>query len=266
MILDKNKTNKAWEHLYNRLENDGLVRAKPSRKNTYIYLAGIVASAAVIILLFTLQPGTQLHTLYNNDNTLVTTLNDGSVVYLSEKSSLQYPEKFEEHKRNIYMEGSAVFDVAKKENCPFIIDTKLTQIEVIGTVFKVETNNGFELSVKQGEVKVTLKETQQQVNVKAGEIVVYNNRLLETNSRNEENILNPETVMKFKDEKLADIVNVINKNSKTLKINLSHNLYNLVLTVTFTNETPETIAELICAALDLEYKVQNETIFLYKRE
>ena len=46
--------------------------------------------------------------------TLVKTLEDGSVVYLAQESTLKYPEHFAEDKREVNLQGEAFFDVAKK--------------------------------------------------------------------------------------------------------------------------------------------------------
>ena len=50
---------------------------------------------------------------------LVTTLEDGSVVYLAQESTLKYPEHFATDKREVNLQGEAFFDVAKKHEQTF---------------------------------------------------------------------------------------------------------------------------------------------------
>lgn len=44
-------------------------------------------------------------------STLVTTLEDGSIVYMGGETSLQYPEHFSMDKREVSLQGNALFDV-----------------------------------------------------------------------------------------------------------------------------------------------------------
>ena len=59
---------------------------------------------------------------------LVTTLEDGSVVYLAQESTLKYPEHFATDKREVNLQGEAFFDVAKKHEQTFLIETEKVQI------------------------------------------------------------------------------------------------------------------------------------------
>lgn len=106
--------------------------------------------------------------------TLVKTLEDGSVVYLAQESTLKYPEHFAEDKREVNLQGEAFFDVAKKPEQAFTIETARVRVEVLGTAFNVRSNEGapFSLSVKRGKVKVLLKQEEQTVFVEAGETVI----------------------------------------------------------------------------------------------
>lgn len=91
--------------------------------------------------------------------TLVTTLEDGSVVFLAKETSIRYPEHFVSDKREVSLQGDAFFDVAKNRERPFWIDTEQVKIEVLGTAFSVKSveDAPFRLSVQRGTVRVTLK-------------------------------------------------------------------------------------------------------------
>ena len=69
---------------------------------------------------------------------LVTTLEDGSVVYLAQESTLQYPEHFTTDKREVNLQGEAFFDVAKNHEQTFLIETgkvRLSMYAVIRMIF-----------------------------------------------------------------------------------------------------------------------------------
>ncbi|WP_029902111.1 FecR family protein [Prevotella sp. 10(H)] len=270
MILkEKNDklTNEAWDALYKRFEDDGLLPAQEEKPKRVVFrpavlrwtaVAAVVsiclASALVIKQLNT--PKIETLTLQNNENTstLVTTLEDGSVVYLSQQASLVYPVHFEETKREVAMQGDAFFEISKNKEKPFIIDTETATIEVLGTAFNIvsKDSESFSLSVKNGEVKVTLKKDGQSVNVRAGEsVLLQSDNLTKKVSANTSQFESYLKQIHFKDEKLADVIRIINMNSGSTELALSPELKDRLLTMTLSNDSPETIAQLICLALNL---------------
>ena len=158
-------TDQAWNELYSRLEQDNLIPARGQKRLMRPVFAGMAAAIAVLCLCGALgiwllnDWGTdeRLLSLKNGpeDNTLVTTLEDGSIIYLAQDATLSYPEHFEADKRLVKLDGNALFDVSGNKQRPFLIETKYTTIEVVGTAFNVKNNgkNDFELSVQRGLVK-----------------------------------------------------------------------------------------------------------------
>lgn len=59
--------------------------------------------------------------------------------------------------------------------------------------------------------------------------------------------------MRFKDESLMNILRVINMHSSGLQLKTSPSLGERRLTVAFSGESPESMAELICLAMNLKY-------------
>jgi ferric-dicitrate binding protein FerR (iron transport regulator) len=66
-------------------------------------------------------------------------LEDGTMITLNAASSLRFPFKFNRSTREVYLEGEACFQVSKDARRPFIVNTPLTRVEVLGTVFNVNT-------------------------------------------------------------------------------------------------------------------------------
>lgn len=64
------------------------------------------------------------------------TLSDGTVVYLNASSTLIYQSDFQGEDRMIHLEGEAYFEVTPGSR-PFIVQTALGEIKVLGTSFNV---------------------------------------------------------------------------------------------------------------------------------
>ena len=65
-------------------------------------------------------------------------MSDGSVVWLKEKSTLEYPETFAEKVREVVLVGEAFFDVSRDSQRPFIIRSANFTTRVVGTTFKIK--------------------------------------------------------------------------------------------------------------------------------
>lgn len=270
-------TDAAWDKLYKRIKQDQLLPAveqKHRSRRAFLHTPAqrwIAVSAIVLLCIASalfireISPKTDMLTLHNQDSatTLVTMLEDGSVVYLSQTASLNYPSHFQKNKREVTLQGDAFFEISKNKERPFLIETEVVLVEVLGTAFNIVSKNNkpFSLAVKHGEVKVTLKETGQSVYVKGGEIVLLESGNLQRSTLTSFGQFNAYTKqIHFKDERLANIIDIINMNSDNINLELSPELAERRLTVTFTDDTPLMMAELICMALNLEYKTTDNII------
>lgn len=271
------KTDQAWNKLYNRLNKDGLVPVTNSRQPLYPLVVKWGAVAAVVIccvcisITYFMESEDEKRDMLTQRNdesgTLVTALEDGSIVYLEGRTTLQYPEHFSSEKREVGLQGNALFDVTGNRERPFIIETQDVQIEVLGTAFNVRSrdNSPFELSVQRGKVRVTLKKNGQDIYVKAGETAtLLSQKLHLSNTTDDEQFQRYTKNMRFKDQRLADIIRAINLREQEINLQTSLQLGGRRLTVTFSDNTPETITELICVALNLKYKREGDTFILYE--
>lgn len=69
------------------------------------------------------------------ENTVV--LADGTTVHLNAGSKLTYPIRFVGKRRTVILEGEAYFDVVADEKRPFVVQTHLGEVIVLGTAFNV---------------------------------------------------------------------------------------------------------------------------------
>jgi ferric-dicitrate binding protein FerR (iron transport regulator) len=65
------------------------------------------------------------------------TLSDNSTIWLNSGSKLVYPVCFDEKKREVFLEGEAVFEVSPDQAHPFHVLSRNLEIKVLGTVFDV---------------------------------------------------------------------------------------------------------------------------------
>lgn len=87
----------------------------------------------------------KIDTSQNNFNQLIVPLGkrsvltfaEGSKVWLNAGTRIVYPAVFQEHKREIYIDGEAFLEVSRNEDSPFIVKTNKMHVEVLGTSFNV---------------------------------------------------------------------------------------------------------------------------------
>ena len=267
---------KAWETLYSRLEKEQLL-IDDSENSTYnkqkIPVKWIAIAAAICagfifsIFYYPKNKDNSMVFFQNKDNSgaLVTTLEDGSTVYLANNASISYPFAFETNRRKVELTGNALFCVTKDEKRPFIIESNGITIEVEGTIFAIHSSpdTPFELSVKQGKVNVHTNIDKTIVPVEAGETIIQNTDGLSKSEITNSLIFDYFTdKMCFKDEQLKNIVHAINTIYGSPVIIAEEEINNRTLTVTFENNTVETMTELICIALNLEQINKQDSIFI----
>ena len=85
-------------------------------------------------------------------------LSDGTTIWLNSGSKMIYPVVFNDDRREVYLEGEAIFDVTHDKDHPFVVLSEDHEIEVLGTVFCV-TNYLDESSIntvlKSGSVQIS---------------------------------------------------------------------------------------------------------------
>jgi transmembrane sensor len=85
------------------------------------------------------------------------TFSDGTQVILNSASSLNFPRRFHDANRVVYLEGEAYFKVVPNSAYPFIVRTQGVDVEVLGTEFNVrgwEHDPEVKVIVREGKVSV----------------------------------------------------------------------------------------------------------------
>ncbi len=95
---------------------------------------------------------------YVNDGTKLKEINlpDGSLVQLYPGAKVSVPSSFQGNKREVFLIGTAFFDVHKNKNKPFFVYSDALVTEVVGTSFTVKADKGLnEVEVATGKVYVS---------------------------------------------------------------------------------------------------------------
>ena len=92
-------------------------------------------------------------------------LPDGTTVWLNASSKLTYGDDFMEKERRVQLDGEAFFDVVKNEGKPFIINTAVMNVRVLGTSLNVRAYAGdkkAEAVLIRGKIEVQVKRRPQE--------------------------------------------------------------------------------------------------------
>jgi transmembrane sensor len=272
-------TDKAWNVMYARLEKDGLIEEHMAHHEISMFHAipfwmKWAASFLVLIttglFLFSILTTDNQHQVLTNseNNTMIQVLQDGSIVYLAEHSTLTFPSRFNRKQRTVTLQGQAFFDIQYNPEKHFTVETETMNVKVLGTSFNIKSDNTgfFEILVEEGLVEVQKRIPDGQImEVGPGEqLSVSDNTFHKTISHDMTASSWRTTRMQFKDETLENVLSVISRNYNT-RLYLEHdNLKSRRLTVTFYNNTLPTIIELICLSMDLEAEEHPDTSILFK--
>jgi ferric-dicitrate binding protein FerR (iron transport regulator) len=100
-------------------------------------------------------------------------LPDGSIIWLKENSSLDYPGKFNSDTRTVSFTGEALFEIAKNKDHPFVIQSGALTATVLGTSFNIKSSDSaIQVNVLTGQVSLAVQ-GRQPVIVSANEKAVY---------------------------------------------------------------------------------------------
>jgi len=157
------------EELYAKIqqqiqEPQRIIRFRPGRI-LFSVAASLLLFAMAFIIWTQLNHSKQsIQVVYNETNSVKkVNLEDGSVVWLNEKTKLSY--QFSNKWRKIELDGEAFFEVQRDVRRPFSVKTGNLNTIVLGTSFNVEAfaeDKRVEVSLTKGKIKVQIDEAQAQ--------------------------------------------------------------------------------------------------------
>jgi len=110
------------------------------------------------------EPGKQIDWILRQntgDTAIALVLADSSKITLWPGASVRYQHNFgQAAKRELHMQGQALFNVAKNKEKPFIVYSGFISTTALGTAFLVtENNNGISVRLTEGKIVVAVTDT-----------------------------------------------------------------------------------------------------------
>jgi transmembrane sensor len=271
---------KAWSKLYSRLDDNGFIpKTGPVRSQLHISNFLRIAAAAIILLgigagitymgqrgIFT---GKTVIATSANQKNLQVTLPDGSIIFLNRNTVLSYRHNFGKNGRKVTLNGEAFFDITPDSLNPFIVNTGIARIKVVGTSFNVISDNSesaVEVYVETGKVMVSDKGSDKSIVIEPGFVGTVNKKIASKKVNDNPNymswntnllIYNGQTLnVVFRDLKKVYDMNIVADNPEIL---------NYPWSAPIINQPQEKIIRLICASFDLGYSKEGDVYHLHRK-
>ena len=203
------------------------------------------------------------------ENPMELILEDGTEVTVNRNSVLRYPKSFDGSERKVYLSGEAWFDVARDTSLPFVVDAGAALVEVLGTSFNVNAyreNPTVEITVQSGLVALSSKADQQdQIVMKAGSGGRFDKSLkqLKLIPTSDPNSISWKTRELFFDAtRLSEVCADINKVYGVRIVIMNEELATCPLTVTFRDQSLESVLKVLESTLDLQISRNGDDIRL----
>ncbi len=263
-------TDEAWARFRQRTEREATparVIELPARRFEWRRAAAIVL---IVIMsgagyyLFNQWSGADMIALHSENNVLIDTLSDGSVVTLNKNATLYYPKNFKGDLRNVKLEGEAFFDVAPDKSKPFVIDVNDVSVTVVGTSFNIKsTTERTEVIVETGIVEVAKKEHMVQLRPEEKAIVLKDD-VAPVKQRNTDELYNYYRTREFvcNATPLWRLADVLTQAYNVEIVIGNERIRNLPLTATFQNESLDSILKIVSETLNVQVERKNGNIIL----
>jgi ferric-dicitrate binding protein FerR (iron transport regulator) len=233
--------------------------------------------AAVLIITAAIAGGywwyrhSQWQTFTASTNNQQVTLADNSVVILRKGSSISYPRTFNKKQRLVKLTGEAFFQVHHNDQQPFIINTPLSEVQVVGTSFMVnarETSD--EVVVVTGKVHVAdKKQTGNEVLLTPGQRVVLQQDHFYQNQVTDSNFIAWKTgLLNFKNASVQKVLQDLSDYygiQAELDTTAARDTAALTITVRFDNQPLEQALDEIRLITGLEMKKEADKVIFYRK-
>jgi len=194
-------------------------------------------------------------------------LPDNSKVTLNANSYISYPAKFADNDREIVLRGEALFDVAHDPERPFHVTTNEIKVMVFGTLFDVKAyddDNLLLVSVASGKVGVVTSDMQ--MTLLPDEQIKWD----KTTGKSEKLAVEADKYLSwtsgtlyFNRTPIREVVNMINRRYSTMEVILADGEYSNLISGEFDNKEWKAVVTSIIYSTRLQFKQENNRIFLF---
>ena len=207
------------------------------------YAAALLLVAAAAFLLLRGGDELQMLEVIADNGPQEVLLPDGSQVWLNEQATLRYPNRFENNKRQVELEGEAFFEVTHNPDKPFTVRADDTETRVLGTSFNIREQEGNRLELVLLTGKVRFSRANDWEILAPGEKLIVNEEGAISKSLNgERNFMSWRTRrLEFDSTAMRDVVKDVEAlYGVQLSID-SETISNCPLTTTFQNDSLEDV-------------------------
>lgn len=278
-------TKEIWEEssdtINTRVEQKMLEEIRKSTRKTNTrktrILWTVAASLAILVLSglsFFLVKKEPVHNAYKNMVVSVAkgqkaaiTLPDGSKVWINSDTELSYGTRFNDKERCIELTGEAYFEVAKRENCPFIVQVGEIGVKALGTAFNVK---GYadeeEITTVLLNGKVEVYNAFERMQLLPGQCLAYNRKqslMKKTNVSDIQTfILWKNDSFAFEDQPLVSITTVLSRQYNVVFKFTDESLKNYKYSGTIKNTSLQSMLQMFALTSPLSYEMQDSVIVL----
>ncbi len=255
--------NEAWKRFQARTRHTEPGKTKTMRR--WLQRAAILFTCVTALALAYYGWNRSKETLYaSHQEPKPETLPDGSLAILNKNSEINYSIK--NNTRNIKLKGEAFFEVKPDKNKPFIVDINDVRITVLGTSFNIKNAEGVtEVIVETGSVKVE-KGSHSLILKSKERTTIGNNDTLMSKEKSADELYNYYRTHEFVCDgtplwKLAEAL------SEAYNVHIiieDGELRNQPLTTTFSNESLDSILNIISQTFEISVERRENKIILKK--
>ena len=196
-------------------------------------------------------------------------LPDGTSITLNAESEIKLPEKFSDTSRVVYLKGHAHFDVARDVKRPFIIYTRYSKTQVLGTSFDIKTFPDIEkteIIVSSGKVEFSQKNNGQN-NVR---LTVNDKGILLPDKKIKVTEVNAENLTAWKDNRLlfentslGEIIEVLEPWYDVEIVVKDTALLKKTYTFSYDNPPLETLMKRVSFVAKFNYTIEGKQVTIY---
>ncbi len=222
--------------------------------------------------------GNEFYSKKNNTGSVISiSLTDSSVVQLQPGAAISYPRQFAAGKREVYLEGAALFKVTKNPAHPFLVYTGTIVTQVLGTSFTVKKiDNHFEVAVLTGKVAV-YEENNKQLHNKGGVVITPNEKVTYYSDNHHfitSLVDNPVVVTKSEDVIAAKkpfsydetpVLTVIQQLEETYDVQIiteNEKINHCLFSGDLSGQSLYSMLDVICQAIGANYEIRGTSIIL----
>ncbi len=249
---------KAWTKIEQNLHPQSETKVK-SNLLMKIAAALIFVIAATVVFKYTYNDTTTRSPIvFDSSVTKNVKLNDGSHIILDGVTTLTQTSE-----RNVIINGSAYFDIAKDPKNPFVITTNHGLVTVLGTAFNIFTNKTkSQVYVTEGKVKISYREqdyfleASQMITLNDQEVAVVSSPVIKPNAWKNKILAFENKSLKYVLESVAIYYNV------TLDWQIKEHQDQCKINTVFKDETIQDVMKELALLSDVRYELTTTKLII----